>query len=177
MGKVKQIEIKNRTYYFYNDIINIEEFDSNLLKIDKKSYKDIDIYYIGYITIKKIDDCENIYSVNPLYLLVNHASGYIEEKNGNKYLIFDDSANENKGLLKIYADVWDGIKNEIKAKNGGKENDYGKDYMKIKFNFYNELPLNKSLKFYSMTIIIRSVFEKGGKLYPQVFLDDALYEL
>ena len=52
MGKVKQIEIKNRTYYFYNDIINIEEFDSKLLKIDKKSYKDIDIYYIGYITIK-----------------------------------------------------------------------------------------------------------------------------
>ena len=54
MGKVKQIEIRNRTYYFYNDIINIEEFDSNLLKIDKKSYKDIDIYYIGYITIKKL---------------------------------------------------------------------------------------------------------------------------
>ena len=67
MGKVKQIEIKNQTYYFYNDIINIEEFDSNLLKIDKKSYKDIDICCIGYIAIKKIDDCENIYSVNTLY--------------------------------------------------------------------------------------------------------------
>ena len=52
MRKVKQIEIKNRTYYFYNDIINNEEFDSKLLKIDKTSYKDIDIYYIGYITIK-----------------------------------------------------------------------------------------------------------------------------
>ena len=100
MGKVKQIEIKNWTYYFDNDIINIEEFNSSLLKIDKKSYKDIDIYYIGYITIKKIGDCENIYSVNTLYLLVNHASGYIEEKNGNKYLIFDDSFNENKALLK-----------------------------------------------------------------------------
>ena len=99
MGNIKQINIKNRTYHFLNDIINIEEFDSNLLKIDKKSYKDIDIYYIGYITIKKIGDCENIYSVNTLYLLVNHASGYIEEKNGNKYLIFDDSVNENKGLL------------------------------------------------------------------------------
>ena len=59
MGKVKQIEIKNRTYYFYNDIINIEEFDSNLLKIDKKSYKDIYIYYIGYITNKKTADCEH----------------------------------------------------------------------------------------------------------------------
>ena len=115
MGKVKQIEIKNRTYYFYNDMINLKNFESNLLKIDKKHYKGIDIYYIGYITIKKIGDCENIHSVNPLYLLINQASGYIEEKNGNKYLIFDDSVNENKGLLKKYADVWDGIKNEIKA--------------------------------------------------------------
>ena len=105
MGEVKQIETKNRTYYFYNDIINLKNFESNLVKIDKKSYKNIDIYYIGYITIKKIDDCENIYSVNPLYLLVNHASGYIEEKNGNKYLVFDDSVNENKESLKKYADV------------------------------------------------------------------------
>ena len=68
MIKVKQIEIKNRTYYFYNNIINIEEFKSSLLKIDKKSYKDIDMYYIVYITIKKIGDCENIYSENPFYL-------------------------------------------------------------------------------------------------------------
>ena len=127
MGEIKQINIKNRTYYFYNDIIDLKNFDARLLKIDKKSYKNIGIYNIGYITIKKIDDCENIYSVNPLYLLVNHASGYIEEKNGNKYLIFDDSVNENKGLLKKYADVWDGIKNEIKTINGGKENDYGKE--------------------------------------------------
>ena len=95
MGEVKQINIKNRTYYFYNDIIDLENFESNLLKIDKKSYKDISIYNIGYITIKKIDDCENIYSVNPLYLLVNHANGYIEEKGVNKYLIFD-STDENK---------------------------------------------------------------------------------
>ena len=63
-----------------------------------KSHKNIDIYYIGYITIKNIDDCENIHSTNPLHLLVNHANG--EEKNGNKDLIFDDSVNENKGLLK-----------------------------------------------------------------------------
>ena len=68
MVKVKQIEIKNRTYYFYNNIINIEEFKSSLLKIDKKSYKDIDMYYIVSITIKKIGDCENIYSENPFYL-------------------------------------------------------------------------------------------------------------
>ena len=95
MGGVKQIDIKNRTYYFFNDIINLKNFDPILLKIDKKSNKDIGIYNIGYIKIKKIDDCENIYSVNPLYLLINHASGYIEEKGGNKYLIFD-STDENE---------------------------------------------------------------------------------
>ena len=66
MGTVKKIKIKNRTYYVYNDIINIENFDSSLLKLDKKSYKGIGIYNIGYITIKKIGDCKNIYNVNPL---------------------------------------------------------------------------------------------------------------
>ena len=80
MGEVKQIGIKNRTYYFYNNIINLKNFESNLLRINKKHHKAINIYYIGYITTKKIDDCESIYSVNPLYLYVNHASGYIEEK-------------------------------------------------------------------------------------------------
>ena len=101
MGKVKKIEIRNCSYYFYNDMISLRNFQSNLLKIDKNHYKDIDIYYIGYITIKNIGDCESIYRVNSFYLLVNHASGYIEKKKkGNKYLIFDDSIKENKGLLK-----------------------------------------------------------------------------
>ena len=175
MGEVKQINIKNRTYYFYNDIIDLKDFDAKLLKIDKKSYKNIDIYYIGYITIKKIDDYESIYSVNPLYLRINHASGYIEEKNGNKYLIFD-SVDENKELLKKYNYVWNGIKNKIKEVSSG-ECDYEKDYMKIKFNSDNNLQLNKPLKFLNMTITIRSVFEEDGKLYPQVFIDGALYEL
>ena len=79
MGRVKQIEIKNETNCFYKDIFNPKNFDSNLMKIDKKHYKGINIY----ITIKKIDDCEHIYSVKLLYLLVNHARGYIKENNGN----------------------------------------------------------------------------------------------
>ena len=83
-------------------------FRSNLLKIDKKPYKNNDIYYIGYITIKKIDDYESIYRVNPLYLIIDHANGYIEEENGNKYLIFD-SVDENKEVLKKCTDFWDGI--------------------------------------------------------------------
>ena len=88
MGTVKQIDIKYRTYCFYNDIFDIKTFDSDLLKIDKKSYKNIGIYKIGYITIKKTDYYGNIYSVNPLYLTISHASRYIEEKGVNKFLIF-----------------------------------------------------------------------------------------
>ena len=80
-------------------MINLKDFESRLLKIDKKSYKNIGIYNIGYITIKKINDCKSIYSVNPLYLQVNHANGYIKEKNENKYLIFD-TRDGNKELLK-----------------------------------------------------------------------------
>ena len=84
-------------------------------------------------------------------------------------MIFDDSVDENKELLKKYVDVWDGIKNKIKAINDAKENDYKKDYMEIKFNSDDDLPLNKPLKFHIMTIIIRSVFEEDGKHHPQVF--------
>ena len=89
MVTLKQINIKNQTYYFCNDIVHLENFDSRLLKLDKKSNKYIGIYNIGYIRNKNIGDCKNIYSANPLQLRINHASGYIEEINENKYLIFD----------------------------------------------------------------------------------------
>ena len=121
------------------------------------------------------DAYENMYSVNPLHLIIHHASGYIEEKGVNKYLVFY-YADENKELLKKYNDAFNGIRNKIK-KISGNECDYEKDYMKIKFNSDDDLPLNKQLKFHNMIITIRSVFEEDGKLYPQVFLDDTLYEL
>ena len=178
MAGVKQINVKNRPYQFYKDMIDLKNFEPNLLKIDKKSQKNIDIYYIGYVTIKKIDEYESIFSVHPLYLRINHAGRYIEERNGNKYLIFN-SVDENKEVLKKYAVVWDGIKNKIRVTNFGKENSYGKDYVKIKFNSGDDLPLNKSLKFDAMTIIIRSVFEEdvSNFFYLYLFLDDTLHEL
>ena len=87
MGSIKQINIKNRPYYFFDDVINIENFDSNLLKTDKKSYKSTDIHYIGYITMKDFEYV-NIHSVNPVYFIAGEVNGYIEESNGNKYFIF-----------------------------------------------------------------------------------------
>ena len=75
-----------------------------------------------------------------------------------------------------YAKLWDGIKNSIEKVNN-KLGEYGKDFMKIKFNSDDNLPLNKTLKLHNITIIIRSVFEEDGKYYPQVFLDECLYKL
>ena len=126
MGKNKQINIKNRTYYFYNDQINVKDFDASLLKVDKKDYIKIDIYYIGYKTFKEIANCNNINSVNPLYLMINEMIGHFEEKNENKYLVLDD-ADENKEVSK-YEEVWEGVKKEMEGINDNKKVECGKDF-------------------------------------------------
>ena len=155
-------------------MINIKDFDSNLLKIDKKSYTNIGIDYIGYITIKNISDYENIYSINPLYLIIGEIDGYIKEE--NKYLTFA-SADKNKEVLKKYTELCDGIKNSIEKRNDSKAGEYGKDFIKIKFNSDNNLPLNEILNLHMLAVIVRSVFEDDGKHYPQVFLDECLYQV
>ena len=129
MGEIKQINIKNRTYYFYNDQIDLKDFDAKLLKIDKKDYNEIEIYYIGYVTVKKFANCNNINSVNPLYLMINEMIGHFEEKNENKYLVLDE-IDENKEVLNKYKEVWEGIKKEIETINGGEKTEYGKDLKK-----------------------------------------------
>ena len=99
-------------------MINMKNFHSNLLEINKKSHEDINIYYVGYITIKKFSDCENIHSVNPLYLIINSATGYFKEKNDEKYLILDSTEK--------YQEVFSRILSEIETLNGGKELFYEK---------------------------------------------------
>ena len=91
MGLVKEINIKNQTYYFFEDMISIINCHSNLLKVEKKLYKDIDIYYIGYIMIKEFVGCENIRSVNPLHLMIHPATEHFKERNNEKYLILDST--------------------------------------------------------------------------------------
>ena len=169
---VKQRNIKNTTYYFYNDIINLKDFDPSLLKLDKKSVMDINISYIGYVT-KKPE--YNINSVNPLYLFIKQLDGFIDEKNCNKYLNITLTDSNNDVLIK-YAEVWSGIKDQIKKINNDSISEYDKDYMKIKIDSDDNLLLYKVLKFLALTIIIRSVFERDGKYYPQIFLDECLYD-
>ena len=160
MVTTKQLNIKNRTYYFYDDLINLKDFNLNLLKLDKKSLMDISIYYIRYVT-KKPE--YNINSVNPLYLLISVLDGSIEEKEGSKYL--------NISL------TYDNNVDQIKKINNNSVDEYAKDYMKIKFDSDDNLPLNKILKFRILIFIIRNIFEKDDKYYPQIFLDDCLYEI
>ena len=110
-----------------------------------------------------------IFTVNLLYLIIHSVTGYFKEKNDDKYLIFYST---NK-----YEEIWPGIRSEIKTLNGGKELFYEKNHSKVGINTDNDLPLNKPMKFPTLTIIIRCVFQEEGKrLHPQIYLDECLYE-
>ena len=108
-------------------------------------------------------------------MLINNASGYIANINDDKNLVFDDTY-ENEELLKKYNDVFNGIMGKIKKINDDWL-EYTNSYKKIKLNSDDNLPLNRQLKFHTMTVTIRCVFSEYNKLYPQVFLDEALYSL
>ena len=104
----KQLNLKNRTYYFYNDLINAKNFDHSNLRLDKQSVFNDDVYYIGYVT-KKPE--YNINNVNPLYLMINRIKGHFEEVDGDKYLII---SSENGDIMQKCQEVFDGIKEIIK---------------------------------------------------------------
>ena len=142
-NKIKNIDIKSHTYYFFDDIINIKNFDPNNIKTDEKSYKNILIYYIGYVTIKD-SKYVKINSVNPLYLIFSKVNGYFGEINGNKYLTLVPT-NESKEKLKEYEELWIKIRDLIRSITKISDNYDGK-YMEIKFNSDDELPLNKTIE-------------------------------
>ena len=172
METIKKINIKNRTYYFYNDIIDLDEFDESKIKVDKKDFNDIDIYYLGYEHKKKISECNVINSVNPLYLRIVDIKGQFEKgKDDAWYLVISDKDDVYKKLV----DIFESIKNKITEKTWNAL-EYDKDYVKIKFESNNIFPIDKDVNIYTATIIIRAIFAKDGKYYPQLFLDDGLYK-
>ena len=141
-NKVKDIDIKNHAYYFFDDIINIKNFDLNKNKIDEKSYRDILVSYIGYVMIKDQKDVK-INNVNPLQLIINKVNGYFEETNTNKYLtlVF---VNDSKEKIEKYKELWIKIRDLIRSIT---ENVDGCDeeYIETRFNSDNELYLNKAI--------------------------------
>ena len=144
-------------------MINIKYFNSSLLKLYNKSYNNITIYHIGYIT-KNYK--YQINSISPLNLTVHEVDDFIEEKERRKYLNFALTDSNSEVLIK-HTEIWSGIEDQTKKINGSKSGEYGKDYTKIKFNSDDDLLLNKQLKFINLTIIVRTVFEEDGKYYPQ----------
>ena len=172
-NKIKGIDIKKHTYYFFNDTINIKNVDPNNVKIDGKSYKNIVIYYFRYVTIKD-SEYVKINSVNPLYLIFNKVNGYFEEINKSKSLTLV-STNQSENFKK-YEELWSKIRDLIKSltKNS---NDYDGKCMRIKFNSDDELPLNKTIEIPSMIIVFGAIFQENNKYYSQVFLDERLYLL
>ena len=102
-NKVKDIDIRNLTYYLLNDIINIKIFDANNIKIGEKSYKNI-IYYFGYVTIKS-SKYVKINNVNPLYCIFIKTNGYFEKINENKCLTLVPT-NESKEKIKKIYELW-----------------------------------------------------------------------
>ena len=103
-----------------------------------------------------------------VYLIIHSAIGHFKEKNDEKYLILD--------LADKYKEVLSGIRSEVETLNGGKELFYKKNYARIRINTDDDLPLNKPLKFPTLAVSIKCVFEEGEKLYPQIYLDECLYE-
>ena len=166
-NKFQDINIKNYTYYVFDDSTNIKNFDPNNIKMD------ILIYYIGYVTMKDSKYVKTN-SVNLLYL-VPRVNGNFEEINNSKHLTLVPT-NESKEIIQKYEELWSKMKDLISSITKNSD-DYDEKYMKIKFDLDDELPLNKTIETHNLTIVIRAVFHENNKYYLQIFLDERLYEL
>ena len=142
-NKVKDISMKSHTSYFFGDNINIKNFNPNNIKIDEKLYKNILIYYIENVTIKD-SKYVKINSVNPLYLIINKVNGYFEEINKSMQLTLVPT-NESKEKILKYEELWSKIGDLIRSMTKNSD-DYDQEYMKMKFNSDDELPLNKMIE-------------------------------
>ena len=174
---------KNRLDYLLNDniIVNIKDFDSNLLEINKLSFKGVfrvSIHYIRYIPTKSsnrvsIDRTDN--DEDYLYLFLDDVDGQIQENDGIKYLVFASTC-KNKEALKNYTKLWEETKRQIEVINNDEPIKYRKDFMKIRFGSDDDLPLGKTFNVVDMITTVASVLETDGKYYPQIFLHECGYE-
>ena len=172
METTKEIDIKNRTYYYCNDIIDLDEFNESKIKVDKKDFNAIDIYYLAYEYKKKITECNIIRSVNPLYLRIVDIKGQFEKGKDDAWY---QKISDKDDVYKKLVDIFEIIKNEIIEKTWDAL-EYYKDGMKIKFESNNISPTDKDANIHLSTILIRAIFAKDGKYYPQLFLDGGLYK-
>ena len=169
MRTIRQVNIKSRQNYFFNDVNNISDFDPSLLNVDSIEFKSNNsfIYDIKYI--------KNLNSSNSFYLVFNNLDAYIEKTNDNNYLIFA-STDKNGMMLRDYTELWNEIKEHIELISGNKVIKYSRDFMKIKFESDDDLPLGKIINVPVCVIIAKGVFEEDSKYNPQVLLHEYFYE-
>ena len=169
MRTIQQANIKNCQNYFFNDMTNIGDFDLSLLNIDQIAFKSNDsiIYDIKYI--------KNLNGSNSLYFIFNNLNAYTERSGENKYFIFA-STDKSQMVLRDYTEIWDEIKEQIELISGNKVIKCHKDFVKIKFESDDDLPISKIINIPVCVIVIRSVFEEDSKYYPKVLLHECFYE-
>ena len=163
---IESLKIKTKTNYNWDDMGYIYDFDVNLVKVIKRESRiGANIYYIGYV----IEPEENKY---PLYFVINRLFGHIEKIEGSsdRYLVVNIN---NEKIINIFDKLWKFIENEITFNNSSNKI---KEYNKLRFSSNVDLPLNKLIEFYMMTIVIKCVIEKDNKYYPETYLDKCLYE-
>ena len=176
---IESLKIKSKSNYFWDDMVYLDDFDVKLVKVVRRESRiGVDIYYIGYVLEPKDD----INSINPLHLIVRHLFGRIEKIEGSsdRYLVVDEN---NKEVINVFDKLWKFIKDEInrlikrndKITFGNADNKIS-EYNKLRFSSDVELPLDTLIEFHMLTIVINCVIEKGNKYYPEIYLEECLYE-
>ena len=176
---VESLKIKSKSNYFWDDMVYLDDFDVKLVKVVRRESRiGVDIYYIGYVLEPKDD----INSINPLYLIVRHLFGRIKKIEGSsdRYLVVDEN---NKEVINVFDKLWKFIKDEInrlikrndKITFGNVDNEIS-EYNKLKFSSDVDLSLDTLIEFHMLTVVINCVIEKGNKYYPEIYLDECLYE-
>ena len=168
---IESFKIKTKTNYNSDDIVYINDFDSNLLEIIKRESRiGANIYYIGYVLNPNYD----YNTINPLYFVLNRLIGYIEEIEGSddKYLVVTKTI-RNRQIIHSFDTIWSHIEHKINPNNFN--NNKIKDYDKLRFNSDTDLPTNTLIAFRSLMINVSCVIEKERKYYPEIYLDECLY--
>ena len=171
--------MKNKSNYFWDNIVYLDDFDVKLVKVVKRESRiGVDIYYVGYV----LEPNDDIDSISPLYLVVNHLFGRVEKIKGSsdRYLVVDEN---NKEVVNVFDKLWKFIKDEIngllkrnhKITFSNADNKIN-EYKKLRFSSDVDLPLDTLIEFHFLTIVINCVIEKGNKYYPEIYLDECLYK-
>ena len=168
---IESLKIKTRTNYNWDDVVYINDFDSNLLEVIKRESRiGANIYYIGYVLNPNCD----YNTINSLYFIINRLIGYVEKIEGSydKYLVVTKSMH-NRKIIHSFDTIWSHIEHKINPNNFNNNN--LKDYDKLSFNSDIDLPTDTLIEFRSLVINVSCVIEKGGKYYPEICLDECLY--